>query len=117
MLQLRNLALSMRRVAFVLLVLIAAGCGGGSRLSKTDYAKRADAICSKYNAKINALGRPGGIKALPSYVDRALPIWYRAYVEPRSGRTLALDMTAAAHFMRDDYVHFGGPRAIFPPRR
>jgi len=73
-LQLRNLALPMRRVAFVLLVLIAAGCGGGSRLSKTDYAKRADAICSKYNAKINALGRPGGIKALPSYVDRALPI-------------------------------------------
>jgi hypothetical protein len=52
-----------------------------------------------------------------AFVDRALPIWYRAYVEPRSGRTLALAMTAAAHFMRDDYVGFGGPREIYPPPR
>ena len=52
-----------------------------------------------------------------AFVDRALPIWYRAYVEPETGRTLALDMTAAAHFMRDDYLRFGGPREIFPPRR
>jgi hypothetical protein len=51
-----------------------------------------------------------------AFVDRSLPIWYRAYIEPRSGRTLALDMTAAAHFKSDYYVGFDGPRVIVPPR-
>ena len=56
-------------------VVLAAGCGGGEkRLSREEYSKRADAICSKYNAKIKALGQPGSIRALPRYVDRALPV-------------------------------------------
>src|SRR5919202_4191466 len=61
-------------VAFAVATL-AAGCGGGSgRLSKAEYAKRADAICTKYNAKLKALARPTGIKELPAYVDHALPL-------------------------------------------
>src|SRR5919201_6629494 len=66
----------MRRVALaVVIVGLAAGCGGGSgRLSKTGYAKRADAICTKYNAKLKALPRPAGISELPAYVGRALPL-------------------------------------------
>src|SRR5919202_5386925 len=61
-------------VAFAVATL-AAGCGGGSgRLSKDEYAKRADAICTKYNAKLKALARPTSISALPAYVDRALPL-------------------------------------------
>ena len=55
-------------------VVLAAGCGGEKRLSREEYSKRADAICSKYNAKIKALGQPGSIRALPRYVDRALPV-------------------------------------------
>src|SRR5919206_2485001 len=68
----------MRRFALasaVVLAVVAAGCGGGSgRLSKAEYAKRADAICTKYNAKIRALGRPTSIPGLPAYVDEALPL-------------------------------------------
>src|ERR671937_2675523 len=66
----------MRRVVVALTVAaLAAGCGGGSgRLSKTGYAKRADAICTKYNAKLKALPRPAGISELPAYVGRALPL-------------------------------------------
>ena len=66
----------MRRGLLVLAVaVLAAGCGGGEkRLSREDYSKQADAICTKYNAKIKALGQPGSIRALPGYVDRALPI-------------------------------------------
>jgi hypothetical protein len=66
----------MRRVALALAVVgLAAGCGGGGgRLSKDEYAKRADAICTKYNAKLKALARPTGIGELPAYVDKALPL-------------------------------------------
>ena len=66
----------MRRFALAFAVAtLASGCGGGSgRLSKAEYAKRADAICTKYNAKLKALARPTGISELPAYVDRALPL-------------------------------------------
>jgi hypothetical protein len=59
----------------VVVVILAAGCGSGSkRLSREEYSKQADAVCAKYNAKIKALGQPGSIRALPGYVDKALPI-------------------------------------------
>jgi hypothetical protein len=66
----------MRRACLALVVVaLAAGCGGGGgRLSKDEYAKRADAICTKYNAKLKALARPTRISDLPAYVDRALPL-------------------------------------------
>src|SRR5918911_3919873 len=66
----------MRRFALALLITgLVAGCGGGSgRLSKEEYAKHADAICTKYNAKLKALTRPTSIGALPDYVDKALPL-------------------------------------------
>jgi len=66
----------MRRVVLAVAVAgLAAGCGGGGgRLSKAEYAKRADAICTKYNAKLKAVARPTGISGLPAYVDRALPL-------------------------------------------
>ena len=56
-------------------VFLAAGCGGGGGgLSKAEYAKRADAICTKYNAKLRGLARPTSISGLPAYVDKALPL-------------------------------------------
>ena len=66
----------MRRVPLaVMVVALVASCGGGGgRLSKEEYAKRADAICTKYNAKLKALTRPTGLSELPAYVDRALPL-------------------------------------------
>src|SRR5213592_390698 len=61
-------------VAGATVIVLAAGCGSSSQLSREEYSKRADAICTKYNAKIKALGQPGSIRALPGYVDNALPI-------------------------------------------
>ena len=56
----------MRRFGLALLIAgLVAGCGGEKRLSRDEYSKRADAICSKYNAKIKALGQPGSVRALP----------------------------------------------------
>jgi hypothetical protein len=66
----------MRRFALAFAIAgLVAGCGGsGGQLSKQEYAKRADAICTKYNAKLKALTRPTGLSELPAYVDRALPL-------------------------------------------
>ena len=68
----------MRRTAALLAataILLVAGCGGGGgRLSKGDYAKKADAICSKYNRKVEALGTPKSLTDIPSFADRALKL-------------------------------------------
>ena len=60
--------------AALLAGLLAAGCGGGGRLSKQDYAKQADAICSKYNRKIEALGAPKSLADIAGYADKALAL-------------------------------------------
>src|SRR5438132_679052 len=57
-------------------MLVLAGCGGGgsSRLSKSDFDAKANAICDKYQAKINAAGQPKSISDVPAYIDRVLPL-------------------------------------------
>jgi hypothetical protein len=60
----------------LLLAVLVAGCGGGgsSRLSRADYAKQADAICLKYNAKLNAVAQPKSQAELAAFVDKAVPL-------------------------------------------
>ena len=55
---------------------LVAGCGsgGGSRLSRADYAKQADKICSTYNAKLNALPQPKSQAELSAFVGKAVPL-------------------------------------------
>jgi hypothetical protein len=67
-----------RRAAALLIVTtaLAASCGGGGggRLSKADYAKQADAICAKYNGKIQALGPPKSLADIVGFADKALEL-------------------------------------------
>ena len=60
----------------MLALVVLAGCGGGSSkpLTKQEYASKADAICSKYNQKIKALGNPKNISDLANAADKALPL-------------------------------------------
>ena len=60
----------------LLVALLVAGCGGGGggRLSRTDYAKQADKICSTYNAKLNALPQPKSQAELSAFVGKAVPL-------------------------------------------
>lgn len=51
-----------------------------------------------------------------SFVDRSVPAWYTASIDKRTHRTLALEMTAPAHFMRHAYSGFDDPLSIQPPR-
>jgi hypothetical protein len=68
-----------RRTPFLLLaVLFAAGCGGGGgsseRLTRADYAKKADAICGKYSQQTNALANPSNLSDLADVADKTIPI-------------------------------------------
>jgi hypothetical protein len=67
----------MRLVGVAAAVALAAGCGGGGggdRLSKSEFVSRADSICQKYQAKLDALGTPQDQQQLTSFADKALPI-------------------------------------------
>ena len=48
-------------IAVCAAVLVGAGCGGGDRLSKAEFQQRANAICAKYQKRIDALGQPQSI--------------------------------------------------------
>lgn len=63
-------------LAIVAAALFATSCGsgGGGRLSKEDYAKKADAICAKYNRKIQALGPPKSLRDIVGFADKALEL-------------------------------------------
>lgn len=50
-----------------------------------------------------------------SLYEPATPAWYTVTLDRSSARTLEVDMTATAHFMRDRYVAFDAPLRIEPP--
>jgi copper transport protein len=50
-----------------------------------------------------------------TFLDRAIPAWFRVTLEPGRDLPRRVDMTAAAHFMVDRYSGFDGPVAISPP--
>ena len=57
--------------------LVIAGCGGGGngdRLSRAEFVSQADAICRRYEARLEALGQPMNVTELRSFADKALPI-------------------------------------------
>lgn len=72
----------MRRASPLLLALaLAAGCGGssgGQRLTREQYAAKADAICSKYTQKTDALARPATLADLAAVSDQVLPLLHDA---------------------------------------
>ncbi len=68
--------LSFAASALFVAVLVA-GCGGGGgggRLSRAEYAKQADTICLKYNAKLNGIAQPKSQAELAAFVDKAVPL-------------------------------------------
>jgi hypothetical protein len=84
-----------RRASFlVLAVLVAGGCGGGGgggsgggggeRLSRADYASKADAICRKSNKRTKSIGNVRNLSDLAKAFDRALPILESALAELRT---------------------------------
>ena len=80
----------MRRASPLLLaIVLAAGCGsssGGDRLTRDQYAAKADAICGKYEQKTNALSHPATLSDLAQVSDQVLPLLHSARGELRALR-------------------------------
>ena len=84
----------MRRTALALAVLALAGCGdgdeakraapGGDPLSRQEFVRRADAICTRYQEKIGALERPSASsESIVRFMDQVIPLVKQGIREER----------------------------------
>jgi hypothetical protein len=69
----------MRRASLLALltILVLTACGGGGggkRLTKGEYASKADAICAKGNQQTKALQNPSNLSELADVADKTIPI-------------------------------------------
>jgi hypothetical protein len=76
-------------LAALALALVAGGCGSGNprRLSKGEFVTRADAICAKYEKRVQsrmASVPPGDQKQLASSIEKVLPVIRKGNDELRS---------------------------------
>jgi hypothetical protein len=79
---------AMQRALLVMLVVpvLLAACGGddrGPRLTKAEFASKADAICEKYNKQAESLDRPNSLTELADVADNTIPILRNAINEWR----------------------------------
>jgi hypothetical protein len=65
---------------------LAAGCGGGGGdgLSQEEFRQQANAICDKYDKKIQALGSPQSPADIPAYVEKGIPLLRQGIAELRA---------------------------------
>ena len=61
-------------VVLGLAVAACGGGGGGGNPSAAEFRRQADAVCAKYEGKINALGTPNSLDELGDFVDQVVPI-------------------------------------------
>ena len=59
---------------FALPVAVLATACGEEALSKSEYIAKADAVCAKYDKKLEALPNPKSIQDIGDLADRAIPI-------------------------------------------
>lgn len=69
------------------------------------------------NAYVLGDGRVDGRPVwVVSFANPSIPAWFTAWIDRSTYHPLRLRMTAAAHFMTQDYVAFNRPLRITPPR-
>ena len=70
----------------VAFVATTAACGGGGddRLSQEEFQKQANAICDKYDSRIQALGTPSSAQEVSGFVDQVIPLLQQGISELRA---------------------------------
>jgi hypothetical protein len=70
----------------VALVATTAACGGGGndRLSQEEFQRQANAICDKYDSRIQALGTPSSAQEVSGFVDQVIPLLQQGISELRA---------------------------------
>jgi len=82
------------------LVLVAAGCGGGSKtLSKEEYGTQLNKICSDLNAKNKAIGDPNSIAEVATKGPKLLDAFDNAIADVKKLKPPAEIKDAAARFI------------------
>lgn len=93
----------MRRLLVVALaVTVVAGCGGGGdapRLSRTQYAAKADAICRKYNRQSQAFSNPTNLSELAAAVKKLTPLLDQSVRDLRKLRPPKDEQATADHWI------------------
>jgi hypothetical protein len=101
-----------RRAVLLLSCALVVGCGssGSHRLTREEYARRADAICSRYQHLTTALGAPSNTRELAVVAGRTLPLLDKARSElarlraPESEQLLAGQWLDSIDALRRDVV-------------
>lgn len=77
-----------RLLVVALAVALVAGCGGGGgkRLSRTEFAAKADAICRKYDRLSQSISNPTSLAELAAAVDKLTPLLDRSVKDLRTLR-------------------------------
>jgi hypothetical protein len=102
-----------RRLLALALLLSAAACGGAGRLSRDEYARRADALCARYATALAALGRPTTTGQIVTFTARAAPLAQsavdgaRRLRPPRDEEQLARRWTAQEQKVADAFRRLG----------
>jgi copper transport protein len=93
--------------------------GGRWERSKTEPLRQPEPFWGpdpRRNARYLGTGTVAGHRVeLASFYDPHIPAWFVLSIEPKTGRLLALHMTAQAHFMQHRYTAFDRPLKIVPP--
>jgi hypothetical protein len=89
-------------LALALLVVVAAGCGSGGekRLSRDEYAQRADAVCRRTNRLTQPPGDVSSMAALARFADRTLKPLDRALADLRALRPPEDEQTTVDAWLR-----------------
>ena len=92
-----------RRASFVALLalVVVPGCGGGggTPLTREEYAAKADAICGKYSQQTKALGNPTNFSDLARVADKTLSVLEQAIGELKTLKPPASEQAIADQWL------------------
>ena len=83
-------------------VVALAGCGGGGRLAHSDFATRADAVCTAFRSSTERIARPRTYADIVAYVKKTRPLYEAARLELVALKPPAKDVPPVRRWLAAD---------------